>query len=269
MTAAVPIAMYHSIAHTTNPRYARFAVAPELLRDHLDALVDGGCRTLTVSEYARLRAGGRPLPPRTVLLTFDDGFTDFATVALPMLQERGLRATLYVPTGLVGDSSRWMTHERETERPLLGWAQLAQVAAAGVELGAHSHTHPQLDRLPPWRLAAELRRPRELIEQRLQVPAPTFSYPYGYRTAAVRRAVAAAGYVAACAVDDLPASAADDPYDLPRITVGGGTTAETLLARLTAPRTARQVARARIKAPVWRAARRCALEEVVLAGLGR
>jgi peptidoglycan/xylan/chitin deacetylase (PgdA/CDA1 family) len=267
--AAVPIAMYHSIAHTTNSRYARFALAPELLRDQLDALVDGGWHTLTVAEYAAARISGRPLPANSVALTFDDGFTDFVTVALPMLAERNLRATLYVPTGLVGDASRWMIHEGETDRPLLSWSQLAEVAAVGVEIGAHSHTHPQLDRLPLWRLAAELRRPRELLEDQLQVPVSTFAYPYGYRTAAVRRAVAEAGYLAACAVDDLPADAQDDRYELPRLTVAGGTTAESLMHRLAAPRTVAQTARARVKAPLWRSARRCGLEELILAGFGR
>jgi peptidoglycan/xylan/chitin deacetylase (PgdA/CDA1 family) len=266
---AVPIAMYHSIAHTTNPRYARFALAPELLQEQLDALVDGGWHTLTVAEFASARISGRPLPENSVVLTFDDGFTDFVTVALPMLAERNLRATLYVPTGLVGDASRWMISERETERPLLDWGQLAEVAAAGVEIGAHSHTHPQLDRLPLWRLAAELRRPRELLEDQLQVPVSTFAYPYGYRTAAVRRTVAEAGYVAACAVDDLPAASSDDRYELPRLTVAGGTTAETLMQRLTTPRTAATTARARLKAPLWRSARRCGLEELIVAGLGR
>lgn len=267
--STVPIAMYHSIARTTNPRYERFALAPELLREQLDALVDGNWHTLTASEYAAARASGRALPARSVVLTFDDGFTDFATVALPMLADRGLSATLYVPTGWVGVASRWMVHEGETERPLLDWAQLAEVAAAGVEIGAHSHTHPQLDRLPPWRLAAELRRPRELVEQQLQVPVPTFAYPYGYRSAAVRKAVAEAGYLAACAVDDLPAGPADDPYDLPRLTISGGMTADMLLDRLVAPRTATAVARARVKASLWRSARRCGLEEMILAGLSR
>jgi peptidoglycan/xylan/chitin deacetylase (PgdA/CDA1 family) len=268
-THTVPIAMYHSIAHTTNARYARFALAPELLREQLDALVDGGWTTLTASEYAAARCTGRPIPARSVVLTFDDGFTDFATVALPMLRDRGLTATLYVPTGLVGDTSRWMTHERETERPLLDWRELAEIADSGVEIGAHSHTHPQLDRLPLWRLAAELRRPREVLENQLQLSVQTFAYPYGYRTAAVRRAVAEAGYVAACAVDDLPTKATDDSYELPRLTIAGGTTAETFLHQLQSPRTTIRTVRSRVKATVWRSARRCGMEELILAGLDR
>lgn len=265
--ACVPILMYHSIATTSNPRYARFAVAPELLREHLDFLVDDGWTTLTFSQYATARLGPEPLPAKLVVLTFDDAFTDFFTVALPLLQERRLAATLYVPTGLVGVSSKWMTFERETTRPLLDWGPLREVARAGIECGGHSHTHAQLDRLPPWRLAAELRRPRDLLEQELQVEVGTFAYPYGYHTASVRRAVAAAGYAAGCGVSDLPASLADDPYAVPRLTVVGGTSTSALAELLVARRTPATVRLRQTKAVLWRAARRCGLEGAVLRAL--
>ncbi len=269
VSATVPILMYHSIATTKNPRYARFAVAPDMFGEHLDFLVDDGWTTMTFGQYAAARLSSDPLPAKLVVLTFDDAFTDFFTVALPMLAERRLAATLYVPTGAVGASSRWMTFERETDRPLLDWGPLREVAEAGIECGAHSHTHPQLDRLPPWRLAAELRRPRELLEQRLQVEVTTFAYPYGYHTANVRRAVAAAGYAASCGVWDLPSNRADDRYAIPRLTVAGGTSARELAELLVVPRTQAAVRARRLKAVLWRSARRCGLEGAVLRAASR
>ena len=265
----VPILMYHSIATTTNPRYERFAVAPELLREHLDFLVDNGWTTMTFGQYALARAVPDSLPARLVVLTFDDAFTDFSSVALPMLQERRLAATLFIPTGGVGASSRWMTFERETSRPLLDWSSLREVAESGVECGAHSHTHAQLDRLPPWRLAAEVRRPRDVLEHELQCEVSTFAYPYGYHTAGVRRALAAVGYTAGCGVADLPARASDDRYAIPRLTVPGGTDAAGLARLLAAPRTAAAVLHRRSKAVLWRSARRCGLERAVLRARSR
>ncbi len=260
----VPILMYHSVARTTNPRYERFAIAPELLREHLDVLADGGWTTVTAADFVRACVGAKEHPVKPVVLTFDDAFSDFHSVALPLLQERGQAATLFIPTGRVGDTSRWMTFEGETERPLLGWSQLEEIATCGIECGAHSHTHAQLDRLSPWRLAAEVRRPREVLEERLQQEARTFSYPFGYHTAQVRRAVVAAGYTGACAVGDFPATTHDDVFVLPRLTIPGGLTAADFAERIASSRGGLARRRERTKAVLWRSARRYGLETTVL-----
>jgi peptidoglycan/xylan/chitin deacetylase (PgdA/CDA1 family) len=265
----VPILMYHSIATTSNPRYRRFAVSQDLLREHLDHLADHDWKSMTVSEYVSSRSSTAGIPPKVVLLTFDDAFSDFFTQALPLLQERGFTATLFVPAGGVGSTSQWMTFEGETMRPLLDWAQLRDVAACGVECGSHSYTHPELDRLPPWRLAAELRRSREVLEQELQREIRAFAYPYGYHDARIRRETKASGYQSACAVGNAPAVASDDPLALPRLTVPGGTTRRQFRHLMATPRNELRVRGERVKAMTWRTARRCGLEEAVLQRVNR
>lgn len=218
----VPILMYHSLSHRSSPSFRRFTLAPELFEEHLSFLAAAGYRTATVSELVARSAGGEPVPERTVVLTFDDGFADFHTHALPALVRHGMTATLYVVTCYVGSTSAWMRAEGEGDRPLLGWGQLREVSAAGIECAAHTHTHPQLDMLPVARMRDEVSRPKAVLEERLQVPVHSFAYPYGYHSPAVRAAAAAARYRSACAVADQ-VSGEDDRFAIPRLTVPCGT----------------------------------------------
>lgn len=209
--------------------FRRFTLNPLLFAAHMAYLAREGYRTCTVSEFVGLRRSGcGELPEKTVLLTFDDAFADFYTAALPILRQHALAATLYIPTRYVGASSRWLRAEGETDRSMLTWAQLREIASSGVECAAHSHTHPQLDRIPARQVAEEVFRPKQVLEDRLQIPVGSFAYPFGYYNRFVRQAVEDAGYSSACAVNDLTSTARDDDLLLPRLTVSAVTDVSAL-----------------------------------------
>jgi peptidoglycan/xylan/chitin deacetylase (PgdA/CDA1 family) len=155
----------------------------------------------------------------TVAVTVDDGFRDFVDGGLPSLQRLGLKATLYVPTGFVGATSRWLSPDGEGSRAMLTWSELSTVAQAGVECGAHSHTHAQMDRLDRKDVAREIALSKTLLEQHLQRPVTSFAYPYGYSGKATRELVRQLGFTHACSVRDLVSNSLDDDFRLPRITV--------------------------------------------------
>lgn len=169
----------------------------------------GGSDRLAVSPEAFDEQLGRL---GEAMITFDDGYADLHEVALPLLKKHGRTATVFVTTG-------WL----ETPR-MLSWSQLAELAAEGITIGGHSHSHPQLDQLPAAELRAELTRNKELLEDRLGLAVPTMAYPYGYSSARVRKAVRDAGYERAYAVANTLRG--DDPYALPRLTVREGTSIE-------------------------------------------
>jgi peptidoglycan/xylan/chitin deacetylase (PgdA/CDA1 family) len=255
-TRTVPILAYHSLSRHSSAPFRRFVLDPALFEDHLAFLASQGWRTSTVGELAARRAGGGSIPDRTVVITFDDGFADFHAHALPALERHRMTATLFVITGYVGGTSEWMRPDGEGDRPILSWEQLDDVVRYGIECASHTHTHPQLDVLPALRVRAELTRSRRLLEDRLAVPVESFAYPYGYHSAAVRAAVAEAGYRSACAVADQM-SGDDDRFALPRLTVTAGTDPDGLAALLDQDRPGtgqRQVGRA--KQLVWRGVRR-------------
>jgi peptidoglycan/xylan/chitin deacetylase (PgdA/CDA1 family) len=136
------------------------------------------------------------------------------------------------------------------------WGQGAGFFPARMkEMAAHSHTHPQLDRLPPAAIGDEVSRSRGLMEDNLAVAVQGFAYPFGYWNRAARAAVASAGFRYACAVGDLIGSPGD-VLTLPRLTVNSGTGVgglARLLRTRPAPR-ARMAARA--KRATWQAVRR-------------
>ncbi|WP_374967948.1 polysaccharide deacetylase family protein [Terrabacter sp. BE26] len=253
----LPILMYHSISPASaTPRFQRFAMSPAVLASHLAFLSAAGYQTLTVTE-AMTSLDRRALPERSVVLTFDDGYADFHTAALPILTEYRMRATLYVVTGYVGGTARWLADLGEQGRPMLAWSQLREAVAEGVEVGAHSHTHPQLDRLDATRLTAEVRRPKALLEDQLDLPVTSFAYPFGYRSSSSTAAVAEAGYDNACVVDNLPAPHEGvDRHVLPRLTVNADTSVQQLERLLHRPPGRGRAAAASLKRGLWHAARR-------------
>jgi peptidoglycan/xylan/chitin deacetylase (PgdA/CDA1 family) len=256
MLDSLPILMYHSISPAAAPRFARFAVHPIDFASHMAYLAGAGYQTITVTEAMAARDRCQPLPERSVVLTFDDGYADFHTTALPILEEHGLRATLYVATAYLGRTGRFLADCDEQDRQMIGWSQLREAAGEGVEIGAHSHTHPQLDRLDATSLASEIRKPKALLEDRLGLAVNSFAYPFGYWDRAARRAVAAAGYDNACGVDDLPAQTGGNRLALSRLTVNAGTSVEQLRQLLLTRPSRRWVAAMATKRVLWRAARR-------------
>lgn len=216
MTASSPILMYHSVSAEPPRTTKRLAVSPSTLRDQLAWLTDHGFVGMTFFDAAEaLRHAA--LPDRTVVLTFDDGYADFATEALPLLQRFGYPATLFVTTGWVADAGA-----NSAGRPLdrtLRWGQIREISEAGIEIGAHGHSHAALDGLSDTDLRDELTCSRALLEDCIGTSVPGVAYPFGYSTPRVRRAAEAAGYRYGAAVRNVRVTPASDPFQLPRLTI--------------------------------------------------
>ncbi len=233
----VPVLMYHSISDKSTASFRPYTVSPRLFASHVAYLVDSGFTCLTVSELAELRGTGTPPPSRSVAITFDDAFRDVFTNAVTVLTAAGLRATMFVPTGFVGGSSRWLVAEGEDRRELLSWGELRQLQGLGIECGAHSHSHPQLDLLSRREVAREVALSKSLLEDQLQVAVTAFAYPFGYSSPAVRELVASLGFTSGYRVADLVSRPDDDRFAVPRLTVTCDTSTELLAEMLVAPRT--------------------------------
>lgn len=251
----VPILLYHTVATETTPLMRPFATAPETFERHLDLLVEQGRTCLTVSGFLDAAAGARPLPERPVVITFDDGFRDFADRALPALAARGQAATLYVVTGLLRGRPGSRIAAGFGDR-ILDWSALRDLAARNVEIGAHSHTHPQLDTLPRRLAREEIRLPKALLEDELQQEVPSFAYPHGLFSPWLRREVQRAGYASACAVKNASSSLDDDRFALARFMVMATTPTSQLEAWLAGTDVRVAPRREPVRVRLWRAYRR-------------
>ena len=255
----VPILMYHSISAHATSKYRPFAVPPEMFASHLAYLRQHLYTPITVTQFVRAGVqGGAALPERPVVLTFDDGFADFLAEALPILQQYNFTATLYIATGFIGSTSRWMQREGEATRPMLTWDQVSEINASGIECGGHSHWHRQLDMLSVSEAQDEIVRCKKLLEDHLGQEVSTFAYPHGYHSTTIKRLVREAGYTSACAVVYAMSSTTADPFALARLRMGADTSIDVLAALLAKPiASIGTTIYKRFRASGWRLVRRC------------
>lgn len=262
----VPILLYHSIAERVAPGFQRWAVSPERFGEQLSYLRERRYTPLTVSQLTRSLGERLPLPEKPVVITFDDGFEDFYTAALPLLRAHKSVATLYVTTGYMEGTSRWLAAEGEGERPMMSWAQLQEVSRSGVECGAHTCTHPQLDTLSLKEAQREIMGSKRALEERLGRAVLSFAYPHGYHSPAVQKLVQQAGFRSACAVKHAMSSAQDDLFALSRIIIAGDTDIQTFGSLLEGRELRLAPFQETWKTKGWRLARRSAK---VLGGAAR
>jgi len=185
------VLVYHGV-NDVEPRLdpRRLVASPAHLEAHIRLLLRLGYRFVTADELAGAGPAAPP-PLGTAVLTFDDGFRDAVDVVLPLLRRLGIKATFYVCPGWFG------TEHPEVQGDagkLLGEEEAAALIAAGMDIGSHTLTHPDVRSLSDNRLAEELASSKALIEGLTRRPCRTFAYPYGLYDPRAERAVEEAGY---------------------------------------------------------------------------
>jgi peptidoglycan/xylan/chitin deacetylase (PgdA/CDA1 family) len=209
----VPIVlMYHMIADVPEDPH-KLAVAPARFEEQMAWLAGRGLRGVSMETLmAAMRAGrARGL----VGLTFDDGYLSVLEDALPVLQRHDFAATMFIISDRIGGTNEWDAGTGPVW-PLMTAEQVAQVAAAGMEIGSHTATHPRLPGIAGDHLTTEISGSRARLRELFDLPVTGFAYPYGRMDAAARQAVRDAGYGYACSVE-TPVSLLGD-MTLPRIT---------------------------------------------------
>lgn len=219
MSSQVPVLMYHSISDRATASFRRWTVSPDSFAAQMGFLAGEGYTSLTASEYARCLGGRSSLPAKPVVITFDDGYADFADAALPVMRSFDLSSTLFVTSGYVDGRSEWLVRERETRRPMLRWDRLAAIAGEDVEYGGHGFSHRQFDTMAVAEAMDDIVRGRRMIEDRTGRSVTSFAYPHGYSTQPLRNALASAGFTSAHAVVDAMSSLDDRLYAISRIIV--------------------------------------------------
>ena len=177
LTGGVVILMYHAVA---NPGEAasRFILPPRRLARQLRWLRHGGYTMLGLDEYVRQRHEHTLPPPRSVVITFDDGYLDNMELGHPLLRRHGAPTTIFAVSRRMGERNVWSDGAAVQGRPLLTWAQAEELRRSGVKFGAHTRTHRALPGLSPEQLADEVEGARADLEARLG-PIRHFAYPFG------------------------------------------------------------------------------------------
>lgn len=221
------VLMYHSVSPEPGVPGWRWAVSRQRFLEQLDFLADHGWRTPCLRELAESRSAGG----RTVVITFDDGYADNFW-AFEQLERRGMHATWFIVSRDIGGNSRW-TDPGVSSRPMLDRGQLREMQAAGMEIGAHSHSHVRLSTLNDDMLKHEVSTPRHILEELLQCDIESFAYPYGDHNQRIVDAVHDAGYHQACITRPGWISSNRDAYRIHRVSVFSKDTLGAFARKLT------------------------------------
>jgi len=181
LVRGIPILAYHEIGPLGEGDSALF-IEPDKFRRQIQYLEEQGYSSITLRQLHAHYTEGRELPPRAVVLTFDDGYRGIYEHAWPILREFGFVGVLFVTEYL--DKAGYMTD-----------SQVAALVAHGFELGNHSRTHTDLRTKTSAGLRAEVLDFKQELETRFDVSVVSFSYPMGYFDQQVVDAVKEGGHL--------------------------------------------------------------------------
>ena len=221
----VPVLMYHYIsAVPANQAGDRFAVdlrvPPDLFEQHLAYLRDEGYTTISVPMMWDALNGAATLPAKPVVLSFDDGYADAYSNALPLLRKYGFIGTFFITCNLVGKPG------------YLTWDQVRELDAAGMDIESHAMDHKSMSAFSLAGLAYQMGQARATLAQQLGHEVRFFAYPSGDYNATALQGVAANGYAAAFLKGGGSAQSIDWRYTLRRTRVTGYASVDVLKAAL-------------------------------------
>jgi peptidoglycan/xylan/chitin deacetylase (PgdA/CDA1 family) len=217
LARGVPVLLYHAFSDDEEPN--RFVISKRVFARQMRLLSLLGFTVLTYDAFVELLRDGRLPPPRTAVLTIDDGYADNGEIAAAILERHGFGATIFLVSGRLGAVNDWSDAAPLRGRELLTVSQIESLRKRGIEFGAHTRTHPCLPDVADETVADEVESSRWDLEEALGIPVRTFAYPYGRLD---DRAVAAAertGFVGACTTDPRLARLDDHPLLIPRIEI--------------------------------------------------
>jgi peptidoglycan/xylan/chitin deacetylase (PgdA/CDA1 family) len=214
-TLRVPILMYHRVggvpAHAAGPFIRGLTVPPRVFAAEMEWLARNGFHAISQVQLLEALERGARLPPKPVMITFDDGYRDVLYNAAPLLRRLHMAATAYVITSRVGGP----------DPSFLDWGELRTLERDGFTIGSHSEHHLDLTALPPAQAWRELAGSRALLERRLGQPVLWFAYPAGSEDARVVALTRRAGYLLAVTTQPGELQSARRPLLLHRDEIRG------------------------------------------------
>ncbi len=210
----VPVLMYHHVmdpASDANAIQRDLSVSPANFEAQLQYLIERGYQAITLKDLIMYLQLGQPLPPKPVVLTFDDGFKDQYTNAYPLLERHDYVGTFFIIT-------RFADEAREEH---MSWMDIGDLHANGMEIGSHSYTHPSLRGKSFDYIVWQVLGSKEAIEARTHEPVRFFSYPSGQYDQLAIDVLRSAGYWGAVTVEAGSLQSSERTFELKRIRVRG------------------------------------------------
>lgn len=211
--ASIPVLLYHRVDAETDSQWRRFCVSPQNFADQMRWLAHQGYTTIHLGQLLDHYHHQAPVPPKALVITFDDGYFCNYSRAFPILQQYGFGATVFLACNLLRHEAAKPTEGRTS---FMSWPEILEMRAAGWEFHSHGLDHRPMTALTRDELMAEIGISRQRLTARLSRPVDFFCYPFSQFNAEVQKAVRACGYRGACGGLPVEASAPIDDYAIGR-----------------------------------------------------
>jgi peptidoglycan/xylan/chitin deacetylase (PgdA/CDA1 family) len=195
----VPILMYHKVERLNRRSTVQgHYVSPKLFKRQMAVLSAMGFTAIPLSSLYKT---GVKLPRKPIVITFDDGYVNFLTNALPVLKNYRFVATVFLVANQVGGTNEWDTKEGDVEEPLMDLSQILRAKEAGIEFGSHTLDHADLPAVSSEEAWHQIEGSKKKLEEILSCEVDAFCYPYGRKTPDICEMVKRAGYRVACSTE--------------------------------------------------------------------
>jgi len=211
------ILMYHSVGENSG----RLSVSPEQFLRQMDWLKSNGYNVFRLNELYSHLVEGCPLPPKSIALSFDDGYIDNYLHAYPILQDYSFTATIFLIADYIGTQTLFPWDSDYEYGKSLNWSHIKELSRNNFDFGSHTCTHPLLSSIPVEQTRREIAVSKEIIEEKLGHPAEFFCYPAGNFCAIHMNIVEKAGYLGACSIKPGENDNETDFYALKRTEISG------------------------------------------------
>ena len=201
----IPILAYHRVGEPKGDHVP--TVTPECFERQLAFMARHRVTILSFGDVVDKLRAGAPIPRRSAVITFDDGYEGTATIAADLLHRFGFHATVFVTPGEIGLPG------------FMSWDQVRTVSHNGMAVGSHTMHHAFLPMVSGEKARRELVESKAAIEQQLGRPVQWLSYPVGGFTAEIQALAKEAGYQAACTTNRGTSKRATDLFALRRVKV--------------------------------------------------
>ncbi|MFK7803263.1 MAG: glycosyltransferase [Anaerolineae bacterium] len=217
----MPVLMYHRVAPTGSEALSDWRVTPEEFEKQLAYLQQAGFHSVSPKDWRAWVDDKTPFAKGGIHITFDDGYTDFAEFAWPLLKKYGFSATVNLVANQIGGYNAWDEEEFGEKVPLMSWQEIRALQADGVDFASHSVNHRALDRISPFKAWRELKQSKHILEEGLDIPIDTIAYPFGLHNRLVHLLAGLAGYAYAFTCQPGAVTTRHSMLAMPRIEIEG------------------------------------------------
>jgi peptidoglycan/xylan/chitin deacetylase (PgdA/CDA1 family) len=226
-----PILMYHSIEKMPKSTVMKsLHVSPNKFKFQMRLLKTLGYKGVSMRELVPYLEGKKH--GKVVGITFDDGYKNVLINAAPILKQYGYTATTYIVSKRIGVSNDWDKPNGITQRPLMNENEIKKWIYLGMDIGAHSQTHPDLTKISEERVINEINQCKIDLEKLFNIKVVDFCYPFGRFNKLVYDSTCSAGYLSATTMNRGRANEVSDRYELPRIPITNRTLPHLFLTKI-------------------------------------